>query len=203
MKLKPLITLLLLMFISISIVYLFIKETSKDSEFQPLANTVTTEQTSEAVSLTIPDSGHIVSLNQQVQHTENDSVTAEKTQSNISKRETQQHKIIAYYFHGNVRCVSCKTIEAYSKEAVETKFVKELQNGILEWRVVNLDEEANAHFIKDYQLYTKSLVIAEFANGKQIKWKNLEQVWDLLSSKEMFIVYVQEEIKNYLSQTTS
>jgi hypothetical protein len=106
--------------------------------------------------------------------------------------------IVAYYFHGNVRCVSCKTIEAYSAEAVKTGFKKELKSGVLEWRVVNVEEKGNEHFIKDYQLYTKSLVLVEMKDGKQVRWKNLERVWDLLRNKEKFLKYVQDEARAYL-----
>ena len=63
---------------------------------------------------------------------------------------------------------------------------------------INTDLAENKHFIKDYQLYTKSLIIAEFKDGKQVRWKNLAKVWNYLNDRNKFYEYVQSEIKNYL-----
>ena len=112
------------------------------------------------------------------------------------------HRIIAYYFHGDVRCVSCRKIEAYSREAIEQAFAGELKDGRLDWRVVNLDQEGNQHFTKDYQLFTKSLVLVDEVKGKQVRWKNLEKVWEHLQDKPAFFRYVQDETRAYLKDRT-
>jgi hypothetical protein len=109
-------------------------------------------------------------------------------------------KVIAYYFHTTVRCPSCKKIEAYSKEAIETGFAEELKKGILQFQSINVEEGVNKHFIKDYQLYTKSVIICDMENGKQTEWKNLTRVWQLISRKDEFVKYVQDEIKDYLKE---
>ena len=43
-------------------------------------------------------------------------------------------KLIAYYLHGKIRCVTCNDIERSAKEAIEEGFGPELQSGRLEWR---------------------------------------------------------------------
>lgn len=110
------------------------------------------------------------------------------------------HKVVAYYFHGNRRCGSCKRLEAYSREAIDSGFAEELKAGKLEWLVINTDKPENKHFIKDYQLYTKSLVISDTENGKQTRWKNLDKIWRLLHNKEDFIQYVQRETRAFLEK---
>ena len=107
-------------------------------------------------------------------------------------------RLIVYYFHGTSRCPSCIKIESFSEQAVKEGFVKELKNGKIVWKVINTDEPENTHFTKDYKLYTKSLIVVGMKDNKQIKWKNLEKVWDLLGNKEDFIKYVQNEIRGYL-----
>lgn len=109
-------------------------------------------------------------------------------------------RVIAYYFLGTVRCPSCRRIEAYSNEAIHQGFAGALNDGRLEWRVVNVEERGNEHFLKDYQLYTKSLVLAKIRGGTQIEWKNLERVWELLGDKDAFIRYVQEEVRGYVEE---
>jgi hypothetical protein len=98
-------------------------------------------------------------------------------------------------FHGTRRCPSCMKIEAYSQEAVQTGFAEDLKAGKMEWLVINTDESPNEHYEKDYQLYTKSLILSRVENGKETKWKNLEKVWELLGDKEAFIKYVQDEVR--------
>jgi hypothetical protein len=109
-------------------------------------------------------------------------------------------KVIAYYFHGNVRCSTCRTLEAYSEEAIQSGFPEALKQEILEWKVVNVEEPDNRHFIKDYQLYTKSLVIVKMEGDKQVEWKNLDRIWELVRDKPAFLQYVQTEISGYLGK---
>jgi hypothetical protein len=109
------------------------------------------------------------------------------------------HHVVAYYFHGTLRCASCKKIEAYTKEAIETGFPKQLKSGLLEWRMINTDLPENEHYVGDYQLFTKSLVIVDMKDGKQVAWKNLDKIWQLLGNEEYFVQYVQHEINGYLT----
>ncbi len=131
-----------------------------------------------------------------------DSIDIVIDETTLTEQEIED-KIVAYYFHGTRRCVTCKKIESFSQEAIESGFEKELKNGSLEFRPVNFDEEENEHFIKDYELYTKSLVICDYNKGKQIKWKNLEKVWEHVNDKEDFLKYVQDEISIYLNESTT
>jgi len=107
-------------------------------------------------------------------------------------------KVIAYYFHGKYRCPSCKKIENWSYEAIKNSFPKALKEGRLLWKPANIDKPENRHFVKEYGLYTKTLIIKEVKGEKQTKWKNLDKVWQLLSDQEEFSVYVTQEVKKYL-----
>jgi len=110
-------------------------------------------------------------------------------------------KFVAYYFHGDFRCDNCRKIEQYSREAIEKYFADQLKSGELEFKVVNMDRPENQHFIQDYQLYTRSLVIAEFKGTTQVRWKNLAEVWNNLDDQEAFHDYVKTEIQKYLEST--
>jgi hypothetical protein len=111
-----------------------------------------------------------------------------------------ESRVVAYYFHGNTRCVTCRNIESYTKEAIESGFPHALKNGQLEFKVVNVEEPQNEHFVQDYQLSTRSVVLARFERGKQREWKNLQLVWDLVRDHDAFMIYVQEEAKSFLGE---
>jgi len=108
--------------------------------------------------------------------------------------------VIAYYFHGNFRCFSCYQIERYSKEAVEQYFKNELNSGKLIFKAINVEKKENEHFIKDYQLYTKSLIISLVKNNKEVKFSNLTRVWEFFGNKQRFFEYVRDEITKYLKE---
>ena len=108
--------------------------------------------------------------------------------------------VAAYYFHGTLRCPTCYKLEQYSKEAIDANFKNELASGKLVFKTVNVDEKANEHFVNDYQLYTKSLVISFVKDGKEAKFKNLAKIWEYVGNKQRFYDYVKEEIAAFLKE---
>ena len=64
---------------------------------------------------------------------------------------------------------------------------------------VNTDEKANEHFLKDYELYTKALIVSDTKDGAQLGWENLQKVWEYAGSQEKFFAYVQGEVRKHLA----
>lgn len=108
--------------------------------------------------------------------------------------------VVVFYFHGNVRCTTCRTIEAYAHDAIHTGFAGELDDGALSWRVVNVDEPENEHFVQDFQLVTRSVVLAELHNGKVVRFTNLDKVWQLVRNRDDFVDYIQNETREFLGE---
>lgn len=108
--------------------------------------------------------------------------------------------VIAYYFHGSFRCPTCYKLEQYSKEAVEGNFKDALTSGKLEFKVVNVEDKGNEHYGKDYQLYTKSLILSLVIDSKEIKWKNMDKIWEYVGSKQRFIDYVKSGVEDFLKE---
>ena len=107
-------------------------------------------------------------------------------------------KIVVYYFHGEFRCHTCTMIEELTRKAVAEGFRKEVSESRLEFKAVNTDRAGNAHFVRDYKLETKSVVVAEFSGSKQTRWKNLPKIWEYSSHETAFMKYIRDEIKEYL-----
>jgi hypothetical protein len=51
-------------------------------------------------------------------------------------------KIEAYYFHFTARCVTCNTIEAKTKENLQALYPQQVNNGLITFQSVNLDDAA-------------------------------------------------------------
>ncbi len=121
--------------------------------------------------------------------------------SAIAIEDKPAAKVIAYYFHGTFRCYTCSNMEKYSREAIEANFKDALASGRLEFKVVNVEEKENEHFVNDYQLYTKALIISLVKDGKEVKSKNLNKIWQLARDKQKFFDYVSVEINEFMKDT--
>ena len=110
--------------------------------------------------------------------------------------------VVVYYFHGDKRCRTCISIEAYTREAIEEGFLEQLESGELELRIVNVDDPENGHFIQDYGLTTKSVILADVRGGAEGRWKNLDMIWEYVGDKKTFLDYVQRETAEFLGGAT-
>jgi hypothetical protein len=106
--------------------------------------------------------------------------------------------VVAYYFHGTQRCVTCRKLESYSAEALNSGFQSAIADSSLVWRPIDFDLKDNEHFIKDYQLFTKAVILSRVRSGTEIAWKNLDQIWLLVDDKEAFLAYVKSETEQFL-----
>lgn len=101
-------------------------------------------------------------------------------------------KTVVYYFYGKPRCISCKKIEAYTRETV-----KALNNPNIEFKAVDIDQTENKHYSKDYKLFTKTVILSKVKNGKEIKSKNLTEIWTKVGDEKAFKNYITKEIKSF------
>jgi hypothetical protein len=108
------------------------------------------------------------------------------------------HSVVAYYFFGTKRCPTCLKIESYTKESILEGFPGLVESGRLGFLAINVDEAENEHFIEDYRLTTKSVVISDRMDGKETRWKNLDLVWQYVGDKDTFVDYVRRETSAYL-----
>ena len=107
-------------------------------------------------------------------------------------------KVVVYYFHGNFRCKTCTAMENQARAAIEQSFGDQVKNGTVTFRSVNLQDEANRHFAKEYGIMGKALVISALKGGKQVQWKNCDKIWEKIRNPEAYAEYVRTEVKTYL-----
>ena len=128
------------------------------------------------------------------------SAAAEENQPVANVDQSTTGQVVAYYFYGNVRCATCRKLESYSKEALEDGFSEEIASGRLEWRAVNVDETENEHFVTDFELVTRALVLVEYTDGEMTRWQDLKLIWKLVGDKTGFLTYVQEATSEFLQE---
>jgi hypothetical protein len=179
MNAKKSITVLLLLFVVAAMGTIVIKGVAQERQTDSTKKKETGDQTQ-------PDKTTPV-------QTPKDAYTIPKPNSNCD---------VVYYFMTTQRCPSCMKIEAYTKEAVQLHFADALKKGKIVWSMINIDQTENNHFIEDYQLFTKSVVLVKIRDGKQVEWENLDRVWELLNDKTGFQEYVTDEVKKFVGKSS-
>lgn len=126
-------------------------------------------------------------------------VSGETSEAEAPPRAKEEgRQIVVYYFHGARRCRTCRAIEAFAREVVESGFTGDLRSGTLAWKAVNVDEPGNEHFIKEFGLVSSSLVIVETRAGETVRFEILQKVWSLVRDRPRFDDYVRQAIVEYL-----
>lgn len=108
-------------------------------------------------------------------------------------------KFTVYYFTSNVRCASCHKIENWTKEAVNKYFADDVKSGKMRFEMINIEEPEHEHYIDHYELFTKSVIVSKKVEGKEVSWKNLARVWNLLNDQNEFMTYIRDEVKTFTS----
>ncbi len=109
-------------------------------------------------------------------------------------------QVIAYYFHGTIRCETCLKIEKQARETLKRRFAAEMAEKRLAFKAVNYDKPENARFLKDYKLPCPSLVVVRQKGGKDEKWKLLDKTWEHIENPLKFNEYVDWEVEKLLGE---
>ncbi len=110
-----------------------------------------------------------------------------------------EHQVIAYYFHGTVRCETCLLIEKLAKNVVEQEITAELATNRLVFTPVNYELPENAHFLTDYKLPCPSLVLVKRRDGEGDTWRLLGDTWQLVEHPLQLNEYISSEVRSFLS----
>jgi len=113
-------------------------------------------------------------------------------------KDAPEHVVKVTYFTTAVRCPSCRRIEELTRQTVENRFTAEVARGVVVFQLINTDLPGNEHFLKDYQLVSKTVVVAEFDNEVQGDWVNLQDVWLKFTDPEAFADYVSAAVNSLL-----
>lgn len=110
----------------------------------------------------------------------------------------QGEVVTVTYFTTNVRCASCLKIEELTRRSVDERFAAEQASGKVIFRVINTDEPANRHFVEEYQLVSKTVIVSESVDGNETRWVNVQEVWSLLRDETGFVDHVSQVVRGYL-----
>jgi hypothetical protein len=106
------------------------------------------------------------------------------------------------YFSSDVRCATCVRIERLTRETVEKNFEPEIASGRIVLQTINLDGPGNEHFVQDYQLISKTVIVSDRAKGQEVGWENLQEVWSKQKDEQAFEAYVVDAVRRHLGSVS-
>jgi hypothetical protein len=116
----------------------------------------------------------------------------------VGNAETVTDGLVVYYFHGNVRCPTCQSIESQAKDTVQADFASQLAGREIIWKILNYEQSVNAALTKKFEIQMPVVVLAKMKAGQTEDWKRLDQVWALVGDKPAFAKYLREQIAKML-----
>ncbi|MBD3419268.1 MAG: hypothetical protein GF398_04030 [Chitinivibrionales bacterium] len=127
-----------------------------------------------------------------------------KPASQAAKQEktNKADNLTVFYFHTTYRCWTCNQFEKLTKVILRETFAEKLADSSITFRAINIEEEPNRHFVDEYKLVTKSLVLSLRKDGRELEWKNLDKIWQLVRDTQRFNEYVKSAIEEYAQKTS-
>lgn len=108
------------------------------------------------------------------------------------------NRVIVYYMHGTVRCVTCNRIEKMAAELVDSQFARARQDGRLVWREVNFQEDEQ--LAKRYDVASSCVVVVKVRDGREVDFRRVDEVWTLADKPEEFNACLTGAIRAYLGE---
>jgi len=120
-------------------------------------------------------------------------------QSQNKPQTTDKTRVLVYYFHATSRCPTCLAIEDNTKKTLETYFAKEMKDGIIKFRTVNVDEKENYKLAEKYEAGGSALFVTKIDKGKEMKTDMTNFAFSYgRNNQEKFMSGLKEEISKKL-----
>jgi hypothetical protein len=107
--------------------------------------------------------------------------------------------LLVYYFHGETRCPTCRSIESQAHAALETQFAGELERGEIVWKMLNYEGPDGAALATEFDVLNAVVVLALRRDGKLVKWRRLDEVWGVVGDPPEFAELMENEVRKMLT----
>ncbi|MDF1536037.1 MAG: nitrophenyl compound nitroreductase subunit ArsF family protein [bacterium] len=116
----------------------------------------------------------------------------------LSAAAGRPDRVVVYQFHRRFRCEECYKLEAAIGETLNTHFPEQLADGKLVFNVVDLDAEGNGHYTQEYDFFYNTVIVVDVRGGRDVRFKNIEKVWQLAGERDLLMEFVRSEVEEYL-----
>lgn len=108
-------------------------------------------------------------------------------------------KLEIYYFHRTQRCSTCLSVGRYTKELIQQKFADKVEQGVIDFREINIDLPENAELVNKFQVGGQSLFINAIKDNQDSISQDIN-IWRLVRSESQFKSYLENKINGLLAK---
>ena len=121
--------------------------------------------------------------------------SAARPQAALPSGQTSE-TVKVYYVHATFRCVTCNAIEKMTRQLLESKYKKQMQDGSIVFAEV--DFQKNEKMAKQFDVISSCVVVARSKDGKITGFERLDKVWELINKPGEFDAYISSAIDKML-----
>lgn len=92
----------------------------------------------------------------------------------------------------------CLNMERNINTLIERNYAEYLDKGRIQFKLVNMNSEENQPFVKQFDLYTASVVLLRFEDGKEKEVIVMRDIWEFHADQDRFMQEVNRELKKLL-----
>lgn len=82
--------------------------------------------------------------------------------------DNKNNKILVYFFHGTHRCMGCINAEKVTVAALNALYKTQLDNGIIKFESINVEEEQNKTLAEKYEAAWNKLIFVKNDQSGQV-----------------------------------
>ncbi len=116
--------------------------------------------------------------------------------------ESVKPDFAVYFFYNDIYCSTCEKLENYALETIKTTYADELTAGTMQWKTLDMRTPENKQYVEEFGLYSKSIVLIAFKDGQIHRFNNLEDIWDKVGDKELYITYIKDSLDTFINEAS-
>jgi len=106
-------------------------------------------------------------------------------------------KVELVYFHPGFRCVSCNNIEKYAREVAENDFKEQMEEGKLEYKFLEIEDEKNRSIVDELDVGGSSLYLVVSGGGERTH-REIKDVWLYWDKSDDAKQIIKDDLSRYL-----
>lgn len=118
-----------------------------------------------------------------------------KNEASAKDSKSQDDALHVYYFHTNIRCVTCVSVEKKTEENLQLLFPEEMKSGKITFKALNMETPGNEDLVEQYEIYGQTLL---FVKGDSILDKTNDAFLNAASEPEKWQNMVKETVTGIL-----
>ncbi|MCF6176106.1 MAG: hypothetical protein L3J71_10105 [Victivallaceae bacterium] len=101
-------------------------------------------------------------------------------------------------FHASIRCAQCRNMEKFSKLTLEEYFRENEKTNTPVFRLINRNAVEYKNLVEKWDIFTSTIALAEFRNGKLYRHEIVKEAWDTYNAKELFIEMLRQKLTSFM-----